>query len=787
MAEKIPGFCALCRSRCGSISVVENGVLIAQEANPSHPTGKALCVKGRAAPELVANPQRLLHPLIRTAPKEAADPLWRQASWDEALDLVAQRIGRIRDESGPESVSFAITSPSGSPLSDGIVWIERLVNAFGSPNLCRGTEICNWHKDVAHGFTFGRGIGSPDFSNTQCIVLWGHNPSATWLDHATGVTEAFARGAKIVVVDPRKAGFAMRAHQWLRVRPGSDGALALAIAGEMIRNGEYDIDFIRRHSNGSLLVREDTGAFLREADITGLASERLVAFDEASESIVPYDPGTAAYASQDGTLALFGARTLQTTTGPVRCRPAFALYAELCEAMSPERAEELCWVPAQQVRDTARLLFAHRPVSYYAWSGVGQHTNATQTDRAIALLYALTGSFDAAGGNVDFAHPPARKASGKELLSAAQLAKCVGIDELPLGPAAQGCIGSDTLYRAILEEKPYAIRGVIGFGANLLLAHANPLRGAEALRRLDFFVHADLTLTPTAHYADVVLPIGTPWEREALRIGFEVNQGAEELVQLRPRMVAPVGESRSDAWVVFELAKRLGLADRFWDGDIDAGMRYMLEPLGIGLEALRQHPEGIRYPLKTRYQKHHGAGFRFATDTGKVEIYSALLHRHGQSPLPVYVPPLPKLRLREGSSDFPLVLTSAKLPQYCHSQHRQVASLRSKAPDPLVAMNPATAAARGIKPGMWVRVRSPSGSVRFKATLDASLDPRVVCAQYGWWQGNEQLGLPAHAPLSEQGSNFNLLVDDGDLDPISGSAPHRSYICEVVAEAGPAA
>jgi anaerobic selenocysteine-containing dehydrogenase len=148
---------------------------------------------------------------------------------------------------------------------------------------------------------------------------------------------------------------------------------------------------------------------------------------------------------------------------------------------------------------------------------------------------------------------------------------------------------------------------------------------------------------------------------------------------------------------------------------------------------------------------------------------------------------LPKLRLREGSSDFPLVLTSAKLPQYCHSQHRQVASLRSKAPDPLVAMNPATAAARGIKPGMWVRVRSPSGSVRFKATLDASLDPRVVCAQYGWWQGNEQLGLPAHAPLSEQGSNFNLLVDDGDLDPISGSAPHRSYICEVAAEAGPAA
>ncbi len=240
MVEKIPGFCALCRSRCGSISVVEDGILTAHEPNPNHPTGKALCVKGRAAPEMVANPQRLLHPLIRTAPKDAPDPAWRQASWEEALDLISTSIGRIRDKHGAEAVSFAITSPSGSPLSDGVTWIERLVNAFGSPNLCRGTEICNWHKDVAHAFTFGRGIASPDFSNTQCIVLWGHNPSATWLDHATGVTEAFARGAKIVVVDPRKAGFAMRAHQWLRVRPGSDGALALSIAGEMIRNGWYD-------------------------------------------------------------------------------------------------------------------------------------------------------------------------------------------------------------------------------------------------------------------------------------------------------------------------------------------------------------------------------------------------------------------------------------------------------------------------------------------------------------------------------------------------------------------
>ena len=110
------------------------------------------------------------------------------------------------------------------------------MNAFGSPNLAYGTEICNWHKDHAHAYTFGRSIASPDFDNTGCVVLWGHNPSATWLEHATATTAARRNGARIIVVDPRRAGFAARADQWLRVRPGSDGALALGIAGEMIRN-----------------------------------------------------------------------------------------------------------------------------------------------------------------------------------------------------------------------------------------------------------------------------------------------------------------------------------------------------------------------------------------------------------------------------------------------------------------------------------------------------------------------------------------------------------------------
>src|SRR5690606_28093657 len=113
-SQRIPGYCALCVSRCGSIAVVEDGRFVALEPDPSHPTGKALCAKGRAAPELVYHKDRLQYPLKRTRPKGDSDPGWQRISWDEALDLAASRLREIVQESGPESVAFSVASPSTS-------------------------------------------------------------------------------------------------------------------------------------------------------------------------------------------------------------------------------------------------------------------------------------------------------------------------------------------------------------------------------------------------------------------------------------------------------------------------------------------------------------------------------------------------------------------------------------------------------------------------------------------------------------------------------------------------
>jgi anaerobic selenocysteine-containing dehydrogenase len=234
MAKRVPGYCTLCRSRCGATAIVENGRLIGVENLPGHPTGGALCAKGRAAPEIVHSPRRLTKPLRRTAPRDAIDAGWKEISWDEALDEIAGKLGNIRQISGAEAVAFAVTTPSGTPMVDSFEWVERFIRCFGSPNLVYAVEVCGWHKDYAHALTFGRGIGFPDYERADAIVLWGHNPARTWLAQATRIADARRRGARVAVVDPKPNGSGQQADLWLRVRPGSDGALAMGAIQHLI-------------------------------------------------------------------------------------------------------------------------------------------------------------------------------------------------------------------------------------------------------------------------------------------------------------------------------------------------------------------------------------------------------------------------------------------------------------------------------------------------------------------------------------------------------------------------
>ncbi|MGF6726705.1 anaerobic selenocysteine-containing dehydrogenase/ferredoxin-NADP reductase [Paraburkholderia sp. GAS41] len=781
------GYCTLCRSRCGTVNTVRGDMMLKVRPDESHPTGAAMCMKGKAAPELVHSPNRILYPMRRTAPKGAANPAWERITWDEALTQIATTLAHVKRENGAEAVAFGVTTPSGTPMSDSIDWVERFIWSFGSPNICYATEICNWHKDVAHAFTFGTGLPTADYQHADVIMLWGNNPANTWLAQADAIAKGRRQGAKLIVIDPRPTALAREADVWLRVRPGTDGALAMAIARQMIATGNVDDKFVRTWTNGPYLVRRDTGHFLRERDFEVESPHNRYAIWNQTLNrleLVGEENNTSPLDYQ-----LEGTHTVNVygvtgRTFAVECVPAFELYKRALDPFTPAYASTITGVSESQIVEVAKLLAPHQRIAYHAWSGVAMHTNATQTERSIATLYALTGAYDTCGSNREFAKQPVNPLSNYSMLSAQQRAKALGLHERPLGPPAQGWVTARDVYTAVLEGKPYRVRALVAFGTNMIMSQADGKTAHEALCTLDFHVHCDLFETPSSSYADILLPINTPWEREGIRTGFEINERAVELVQLRQRMVAPRGESRADYEVVLDLAVRLGMGDQFFGGSVEAGWNYMLEPIGLDVDTLRAHPEGIYKPLEQNernYARRVEDGVRgFKTETLKAELYSEKLLRHGYPAVPEYVPP-------EHSSDnqtgkrkrFPHVLTSIKNGYYCHSQQRSLASLRRRAPYPVAEISNELAAENGIVDDDWMLITTSNGEARFKARIVADLAYGVVIAEYGWWQACDEVGMRAFPSVGTENSNFNNLASPAQLDPLSGSSPLRSLPCRI--------
>lgn len=787
--DHVKGYCGLCIARCGTIATVADGRFIRLDPDPSHPTGAAICAKGRAAPELVYHRDRLTRPLRRTRPKGDPDPGWEETSWDVALDQIASAMRRTAAQYGPEAVAFSLSSPSTTAIADSAPFVRRLMNAFGTPNLVWPLDLCGWGRGFATRYVFGVGsvaTGSaggamPEIAKTGCLILWGYNPSFSRITHAMAAVEGLKRGMKLVVIDPRNVGLANKADVWLRVRPGADGALALGLANVMIERGWYDREFVSTWTNAPLLVRSDTNRLLKAEDVFHDAGRgSFVAWNMRSKSIVRYDPTTGQYDPSPGHLSLQGNYAIETIDGTVNCRPVFEHYASLCRRYSPETIARTCWISAEQLTEAARTIWESRPASYYAWSGHEHHANTTETARAIAMLYALTGSFDAPGGNVLLPSVPTAPITGEDI---ARLAPAIGVAERPLGPARWDNVSTHDFYRAVLEGDPYPVRTLIGFGANLLLAQADPVRGRAALSSLDFYAHADLFMNPTAALADIVLPVASCFEREALKIGFEISEDAQSHVQLRSKIVPPPGEALPDTDIVFGLAKRLGLERKFWNGELDAAYRDQLASSGISLEQLRAEPAGQRSSLTTTHYKYRipderGNARGFPTPTRKVEFWSETFSDHGYSSLP-HFSEASLSRISSSGEMFPLVLTCAKPSLFCQSQHRALPLLRKRLPYPEVELHPMTAAARKIRDRDWVEVRTSSGAMRAKARFNDTLDDRVVVGQHGWWQGCAELEIAGSDPTDPNGSNFNLTVDAAMRDPISGTPSHRFNMCEI--------
>jgi anaerobic selenocysteine-containing dehydrogenase len=773
--EYIHAYCAMCTSRCGVLATVEDGKLTQVNADPAHPNG-CICVKGAAAPQIVYSPDRMQYPMVRTRPKGDSDPGWIRITWDQALNLIALRLTDIKNNYGPEAVVFSRATTAGSAAIDFDGWLQRLANAFGSPNLLTSNHICTWNRRTGSKYTYGTGMPLPDFDNTKCMLLWGINPTATSPAQALRISRGRNRGAKLIVVDPRKTNLAAKADCWLRVKPGADGELAMAMIHVLLEENLFDADFARRWTNAPYLIRADNGQLLTESDLRRAGGkDTCMVWDEQRN--VPINSAT-----ENISAALFGSFTIPLANGEtIESRPALQLFKDAVAEYAPERSENITTVSAEDVRKAVRLFATEKPSSYCTWVGLEQDNDAMQTNRAVCIFYALTGQYDQSGSNVLFATTPTNSITGRELLPKQKADLRLGREKHPLGPNTDpGLVQAAEVYDAIITGQPYPIKAMVLFGTDPLLGHGDPLRGKAAVEALDFYVHVDTIINPSAMFADLILPAATCWEREALMPSFEMAEDTLNWAQLRPAVVKPLHESRSDVEIIFDLAKRLGLSEQFFNGDIDAALNYQLAPSGISVQQLKEHPVGMRSNARTRHKKHaetdaNGGRHRgFDTPTGKIEIYSTTFASAGYSPLPQF-----KQRLDDNAA-FPLTLTFFRDIHFCDEQHRNIPRLRRKVPEPFLEIHPITANTQKIKDGDSILLETANGRVKLKTKFNDSLHPNIVATVYGWWQSCRELNLPGHDPFNPDGANTNLLIPNSDNDPISASVTHRGQRCRIV-------
>jgi len=558
----------------------------------------------------------------------------------------------------------------------------------------------------------------PDYQRSKCILIWGASPRHCRPAAERDINIARSKGAKLVCIDPRpperldlfNLGLPP-ADIWLRVRPGTDAALALAMIHIVIEEGLYDKGFVTRWCAG------------------------------------------------------------------------FADLKKHVQEYTPERAEEITWVPKEQIIEATRLFAKTRPSCLHSRLGAGaQHINATQTVRAISIFMALAGDIDVPGGNLmtgklgGFRTPdaiaqilrPPPEVDGKRI-GAKDFPFLSGPREIAqyIFPQAH----TPTAIRAMLRGD---IKGFYIPGSNIVITEGDSRQTWAALNNLDFLVVADFFMTPTAELADLVLPVAHWLETEAPMRAYQVmGPRRYNHILTSRKVIEPRGECWDDRKIIIELAKRMGV-NIPWQNVAEFN-EWQLEEVGVKFREIQRRPhQMISFPIQ--YKKYEENGFH--TPSGKIEIRSSLLEKQGYDPLPRFVePPQSPVSTPDLAKEFPLILTNHRNIIYMHSEFRQLASYRKIEPEPIIEIHPQTAAEKGITDGeeMWIERLGFADRIRGQARFVADLHPQVVSILVGWWFP-EKAG-PEHGAFE---SNINTIISNAPpYDPINGNHQARAILCRV--------
>lgn len=769
-----------CTGACPQHVFVRDGVVVRSEqaadltAYPGLPDPNPRgCAKGACGVDYLYGSQRIKYPLIRTG--ERGSGKWRRATWDEALDLIASRIVHAARNSGPDATSVFCPGPAVAPVAYAAG--HRFAHLVGA----HAHTFFDWYGDHPPGQTQTTGVQcdtaeTADWFNARMLIFWGANPAETRIPDAHYFTEAALNGTRVITITPDYNASAARSSQWIHPTPGTDAALALGMAHVIVKEGLYKPELVAEQTDLPLLVRSDTKNFLRESDlVAGGSTDRFYCWDRRRNrpaamkgswaDLCPPAEGSPFLGRDtrgfpDGTLALGeldpaleGRFRIALKSGrSVEVRPVFDLYqAVLLKDYTPEKAAQLCGVPAATITRLARDYAGTRPAMIVSGAGVNHWYHGDILLRVMHLLAALTGNTGFPGGGVNH-----YTGQWKSVL-------LPGLNGLafPTGLARQRFCQT-TIWTYVHAEaegglaRNEALKHSVATGQMplypkdgrppkvFIVYRGNFLNQAKGQRqvlqtlwpKLDLVVNVNIRMDTTALYSDVVLPAAHWYEKTDLNMTEEHGF----LATTEPA-IPPLWEAKSE-WEIFRLlsakvadvARREGLTrlhdkEFGWNRELarleedytdhgrlatgEDAARFLLERANCSAPAAghgtRRMVCAFTSPADDHapyvpFQYFARLGRPWPTLTGRQQFYiDHPTFLEAGVELPVYRPPLE-------ADPYPLRFNTPHGRLQVHSTWRDNPQmLRLGRGGPVAMLAPAEAARRGLADDDWIEVRNDHG------------------------------------------------------------------------------
>ena len=659
-----------CYSTCTFRVQVENNVIkriLPYAGNLATPEGP--CIKGLSSIERTKSSGRIIHPLIKRS-----NGSFQQISIREALEIAAGKLEEIKERFGSQSILWYRGSGM-SGLTNEIGY--TFWKSFGGVTLTYG-NLC-WPAGLeAVRLTLGSVKHNVpwDLENARLIVIWGKNPAETNIQEVAFLERAKRNGANIIVIDPRRTQTADKADILFCPKPGTDGALALAVAKIMIENDLVDIPFIDKHIKGYDLFR----------------------------------------------------RSLN---------------------ISPEDAERMTGIPAENIIELAHLIGETKPVTIVPGYGLQRHQNGGQTIRAILSLIALTGNIGKPGAGFNYANLQSFIYDNpKEPLSY--------YPEPEKDKPFRRSISMTRLGYDILNSKEPQIKALWVERGNPVLQAPDSNIVLKAFSKLEFRIVVDQFMTDTAAMADLILPAKDIFEQSDI-----ISSYWSPYVQFKPKIIDPPGEVLPESEIYYHLGKLLktGNSPESVPEPGNENMEKWLSQRissqsGLSIADLKPGPV-----LAPGLQKIAYEDMKFDTPSGKIELVSDQASElWGVSMLPDYQEDKPSDR----DVNFPLTFITPNTGSRIHSQYGNLEIIKEMSEIPAVEISPPDASERGISTGDRVRVFNDNGEIGSVARISNRLPSGCIVLPNGIW--------------FEEGGGVNKLVHGIETDMGYGAAFHDARV-----------